>query len=950
MATPAVELNRSRSSPDLFLDAFPLTHDSLRLSSPKSDPGGPAPGFDLPSFDFGADVETNLPIAESLLPKVDVTPNDEPVKPAQQATLRPPPEPMAVPRPAPTKRRSKSIVDRPMSWLTSKSPSSTGASEPKEKAAVLKKTNKKADEKEPDTKEPEGKRGDQTPERRGLANRDRSASFRSSSFADFAKKSWISSSRSPSPIRERERRDTIKDQGQVNKTESPTKKDSSLLSPHKLTRRTLRAGSLGDNERSKSAESLSGTTRAFNRASVYLGKIKHPKPPPLPTTTTATTTTQELAKPTASLAVPQQAPAPKSESVSPAASTRALSENVEARLSSQTNLSSTSDSSSGGTGSTGITEPSHAPDIMAAQKQQPPPPPRDPLFALYRRLDSEYAIFLTKTTTAQRILLARNVLTPFLRTHGPHAHSKDNANLTPEDIDRRATILHKWWNGLLELLEGTGLRGSGPAMTFAAIQANSAGLQPVSGVDRPSLLELITLIMMRPEWRMATASFRPFKDRTPQDFARSRAGTTDSADFIVESAEHNVRTMFVNNLLTQMGIVVDKMSSRHVPTSMVTFCGKACAYAFFFVPGIAEVLVRLWGLAPDQLRRVADEFGLPRRTKVDSDHIVSLFPPTLQRLGWTSVKTMTDNLRLTTKLSLVAAKIQWHGPWVSPWRGGDTDLFFIFCKYYYILTEDFMAADLALSERAKAPGFALIHAQLLSVLDTTIHLRQAAMESLLTPHIPDSANGADAMAATFAPLPPSNLLKGMDENRLIVLLKDILSDNSIGGLTTTARETFATSFMSILKAATKKTPVFKQPPVLVLTDFFTEVLLAFDAYTGYTDADNKDHQLRDHVDWSFWLDVFHKILFESNSTMSEIRILSLIFSTWDIITADEARKEKFCIGWLLSEPVFDKFFNNYTPMVRAYFMRLLCWRICRDQGNPTELDMYVNVRRFETRS
>lgn len=945
MATPAVELNRSHSSPDLFLDASPLTKSSLRLSSPislssssrdegassKSEPSSPAAGFDLPSFDFGSGIETNLPIASSILPKVEVTTNDERVK--QQvdiATLRPPPEPMANPRPAATKRRSRSIVDRPRSWLASKSGSSTGNSEPKEKGAVLKKGNNKKPEKETEAaKEPESKKRDQTPERKVLSNRDRSSSFKSSSFAEFARKSWISSSRSPSPKRDRERRESAKDDGEADKGDSPTKKekDSSLLSPHKLTRRTLRAGSLGDSERSKSAESLSGKTRAMHRASVYLGKIKQPKP-----------TTQELAKSTASLVVPQQVQAvTKSESVSPAASTRSTSDNFEVRLSSQTNLSSTSDSSSGGTGSTGITELSQATESMAAQK--PPPPPRDPLFAIFRRLDSEYAIFLTKSTTAQRILVARNVLIPFLRTQGIHASSKDNANLAPEDVDRRATILHKWWNGLLELLEGTAVRGPGPAITFAAIQANSNGLQPVSGVDRPGLLELITYIMMRPEWRMATSSFRALKDRSPQDFARSRASTTDSADFVVESAEHNVRTMFVNNLLAQMSIAVDKMSSRHAPTSLVTFCGKACAYAFFFVPGIAEVLVRLWGLAPDQLRRIADEFGLPRRTKVDSDHIVSMFPPTLQKLGWTSVKTMTDNLRLTTKLSLVAAKIQWHGPWVSRWRGGDTDLFFIFCKYYYILAEGFMPADLPLSERAKAPGFALIHAQLLSVLDTTIHLRQAAFESMMTPNILDSANGADAMAAALAQLPPSNLLKGIDENRLIILLKDMLSGNSIGGLNTTARETFATSFMAILKAATKKTPVFKQPPVLVLIDFFNEVLLAFDSYTGYTDHEYKDRPSRDHVDWPFCLDVFHKILFESNSTMSEIRILSFIFSTWDILTADEDRKEKLVIGWLLSERVFDKFFNNYTPMVRAYFMRLLCWRICRDQGNPTELDM-----------
>lgn len=972
-AAPAV--HRSHSSPDLFLDAAPLTKSSLSLSSsldlssrhrhphhpppPSSSPSPAAggersvaaataaaaapgtPAVELPSFDFGAGIETSLAFDSKLLsPRVEVSTNVEPS--ANTARLPIPPEPpMAAPRPVTTKRRSRSIVDRPKSWLASRAASSDG-SERKDKVTTLKKDKKAAEEKD----ERDVGKTEKTPERKALSARDRSSSFRSSSFADYARKSWIStsrspsSSRSPSPKRDGDRRDSLKGNEGADGDGSP-KKDTSLLTPHKLTRRRPTSTSIGESDKKKLAEPIasghSGPSRAFNRASVYLGKMKPQKSP--------------------NLAVPSQETPTKSESVSPAASTRSVCNNNlnnndktnsnnnntnntnNNRFSSQTNLSSNSDTSSGGTGSTGITEPSQASENnMPAQKSQPV---RDPQWAIFRRLDSEYAIFLTKTSTSQRVLIARNTLIPFLRNY---SSSRENNALSPEDIDRRATILHKWWNGLLELLEGSGTsKNSGsPATTFNAIQVNhtSSSLQPVSGVDRPGLLELITYLMMRPEWRMCTPSFRPLKDRSPREPVRRRAKGRESTDFnMAESAEHNVRTMFVNNLLTQMALVVDKMTSRHAPASLVTFCGKACAYAFFFVPGIAEVLVRLWGLTPDLLRRIADEFGLPRRSKGESEDIVSLFPPNLHKLGWTSVKTMTDNLRLTTKLSIVAAKIPWHGPWVSRWRGADSDLVFIFSKYYFILAEDFMPVGLPLFEKARAPGFALINAQLLSVLDTTIHHRQAAFENMMAPNILDPTNGADAMAAALAQLPPSNLLRGMDENRLIALLKDMLADNSIGGLTPSARDTFATAFMSILKAATKKTPVFKQAPVLMLMDFFHEVLLAFDAYTGYTDPAYKEGQSLDHVDWQFWLEVFHRILFESNSTMSEIRILSFIFSAWDILTADVARKEKFCIGWLLSEKVFDKFFNNYTPMVRAYFMRLLCWRVCRDQGSPNELDM-----------
>ncbi|KAJ4394144.1 hypothetical protein N0V93_003361 [Gnomoniopsis smithogilvyi] len=931
MAAPAV--HRSHSSPDLFLDSTPLTKSSPSLNSP-IDLHGAAAGAspssaqssgttnDFPSFNFGFDLPTNT--LELTLPKVEVTNEDPPKPPMPQLPL----EPMAVPQRPLSKSRSKSLVGRPKSWLPSRS-ATTDAGQ-KEKSAVLRKE-KKA---ETDKNELAVLKGEATPERPEYNTRYRSRSFKSSSFADYAKKSW--GSRSPSPKRdiETERQEALRGLEGGQKTDV-SKKEPSMLSPRKLTRRKNTADSVGDKEKVVAVESppngKSGTSRALNRASTYLGKMKQPKQ----------TTTQATVKAGATLTVPSPAPLPKSETLSPVASTKPAPEKVDHRLSSQTITSSHSDTNTGGTDSTGVTEPSQCSETLASPKSQPQ---RDPIWGTFRRMDSEYAIFLTKTTTSQRILIARNTLIPFFRNHGAQTSADDNA-LSFENVDRRTTILHKWWNGLLELLEGTGPKKDNglPATTFASIQAKDSphGLQPVSGVDRPGLLELITNIMMRPEWRMCTPAFQPLKQRSLQDVNRGRTKARESTDFIAESAEHNVRTMFVNNLLAQMGIVVEKMSSRHAPASLVTFCGKACAYAFFFVPGIAEVLVRLWGLTPDLLRRVADDFGLPRRSKGDSEDIVSMFPPTLSRLGWSSVKMMTDNLRLTTKLSLIAAKIHWHGPWVSRWRGADSDLFFIFTKYYYILMEDFIPADLALASKVKAPGFALIHAQLLSVLDSTIHHRQAALENMMGPQILDATNGVDAMAAALAQLPPNNLLRGMDENRLIVLLKDMLAKGSVGGLTATARDTFATSFMLIMKAATRKTPAFKQAPTLVLIDFFSEVLLVLDTYTGYTNPERKSRPVTDHVDWKFWLDVFHKVLFESNSTMSEIRILSLLYAAWDILTSDTARKEKLCIDWLLSEPVFDKFFNNYTPMVRAYFMRLLCWRVCRDQGNPQELDMRI---------
>ncbi|KAI4861001.1 DUF1765-domain-containing protein [Hypoxylon rubiginosum] len=553
-------------------------------------------------------------------------------------------------------------------------------------------------------------------------------------------------------------------------------------------------------------------------------------------------------------------------------------------------------------------------DIMQTKLPQS----RDSLWLAFKTLDTDFHTFQVKSTN-MRMNLIRTTLVPFLRNYSNHP---SNRMLHHEDLERRALILNKWWNGLLELFEGK-------------------NQQPVPGVDRPMLLEAITSLMTRPEWRQCTASFSPLADRNnPERLQRqtradasmssTSVDSTDSA-YLAESARHNVKTMFITNLVAQMAATVEKLSLRHAPLSLVNFAGKACAYAFFFAPGIADVLVRLWSLTPDLIRRVADEFGLPRHSRGESDDLVALFPPCVERLGWTSVRTLSDSLKKAATLPLTAAKIPWRGSWISRWTGRDTDLFFIFCKYYYILADDFMPAGLSLAEKARAPGFVLVNAQVLSILDSTIH-RQAAVEAMMGPPLADATHGADASAMTLPSAPNNNIMKGMNENRLIVLLKDFLFTTSF--VFGAARHTFAEAFMSVMKASAKRTSQYDHNACFTFCDFLEESLPA------YEDFDSNQNLGNAYVDWPFWLEVCKKIL-RSNNTMSEIRVLSLIFSIWEAIAKNQARKGLFCVKWLLTEEVFNMMFNNWCPMVRAYYMRLLCWRICRDAGSANESDAKI---------
>ena len=332
------------------------------------------------------------------------------------------------------------------------------------------------------------------------------------------------------------------------------------------------------------------------------------------------------------------------------------------------------------------------------------PPRRDELWSAFRSIENDFTKFQAKTWSLKTNVV-RSQLLPFLKNHASHPSNK---NLRSEDLDRRITILNKWWRGLLDVLDG---------------RQN----QTVSGVDRPVLLEAAVAIMCRPEWRRGSSAFSPLVERSvnrsPDRNSLKRQKSSNSlassaaSQFLVDSIHHNIRSLFIENLTSQMRFVVDKMSLRHAPASLVTFCGKAAAYAFFFVPGVAEVLVRLWKIEAESLRRVATELGLPRTlNRVGTDEVVAAFPSHIHALGWSSARAMSSYLQQPPSVPTSATMLSWDGPWVGRWCGRDSDMFFVFVKHYHILAEEFMPSGLSLAGKARAPGKSITSNPLLMLM------------------------------------------------------------------------------------------------------------------------------------------------------------------------------------------------------------------------------------------
>jgi hypothetical protein len=544
---------------------------------------------------------------------------------------------------------------------------------------------------------------------------------------------------------------------------------------------------------------------------------------------------------------------------------------------------------------------------------------KDELWSVFRSLDGDYAKFVSKSVAFKANVL-RSTLLPFLRQYATHP---SNNTLRPEDLDRRANILNKWWCALIEMLHGR-------------------NNQSISGTDRPAILDGISGIMERPEWRLppspfSTLSTRDDRTRSRSDLSRMSASSSTS-DFLTESVHHNVRNIFLQNLSAQMAFVVDKMTMRNASASLVTFCGKACAYAFMFVPGMADILVRVWDLSVDTLRRVLEENGVGKFDKLteESPSIASCFPPALRTLDFLSLPKMMRKLRTPPPLPLGTNHVNWWGYWLERWTGRESDLFYVFVKHYHILVADFLPAGSTKKERMCIPGMLMVHGQILTNLDSTIHrdAKPAGKDMIpasTSPSFDDVFSGPDAVASTIPAL-PANATRIMAENRLIMLIRDFISERASDFAE--ARQLFAESFNDLLQSATRGTSVFDHSACYTLLDFLEEALVILARFEHV--ANNEDPI----IDSKFWATVCKKMA-SSENTLTEIRLYAFLYTIWNTLISNPNRKADLCIDFLLDPQVFESRFNHWCPMVRAYYMRLLCWRVGRFDGDPAHCDLKV---------
>lgn len=529
---------------------------------------------------------------------------------------------------------------------------------------------------------------------------------------------------------------------------------------------------------------------------------------------------------------------------------------------------------------------------------------KDPQWIQFRQLDGEETSFRAKTGL-QKAKTIRTVVLPFFNKNTDHSALH---LLRPEDLARRIGILNKWWMGLLELLNG-------PQQ------------QSVSSTDRPAFLDVISEIMLRPEWRIPPTKTVPDASKRRASMVKTDSNTStdsDESEFVISSVHQNIRNTFIHNLQQQMEYVVDKMSMRTAPASLVSFAGKTCAYAFVFCPGMADTLAQLWHIPPGTLRRVFAEYGPEnsRRAGALSQVLAKSFPAPLRSLAFTSHAALSRHLQQKVQSPPGCGDIRWGGPWVNRWIGRDSDLFFVFVKHYHILVSEYLPRSLMPDDRLAIPGLVVVHAQLMLNLETTLYRQTGHIQT-----DPYAAEAPDSMAPLPMLIP--NATRTITENRIVILLREIANDPR--PRFKPVAELMVGSFQYILKAATRKISMYNNDACFVLCELLEELLPIVSRFQRtHTESE----------DWDFWLSVFKQVM-QTQTTMTQMRVIAFVYSMWNILASTEQRKRQMVLEWLLVPSFFNAYFNHWSPMVRHYFYRLLCWRVGRCDGQATETDIEI---------
>lgn len=533
--------------------------------------------------------------------------------------------------------------------------------------------------------------------------------------------------------------------------------------------------------------------------------------------------------------------------------------------------------------------------LQAAQR------PKDELWPKFRSLEHDYQEIMT-TPAGERATTIQSSLIPFLKDH---ESDRTAIHLDQDNLERRCTILDKWWTELMDLLDDWDNKHS-------PFRERSLALEAVIG------------ILQRQEWRRIP-EFAPLSHK--------RSNELDVDPSLLQAVYDNIREMFLHNLLRLLSILIHRLSASDGSGIVTRAAGVCCAYAFFFCPGVAENLVRLWKLPSNVIRKVRESVksDTPSGLGEISHRMATFLPECMRPLRYTSTRGMISMLVRQPNAAPLEVEIDWtNSAWSRKWCGKKTDMFFVFIKHFHALMAELLPKEIPNTDLLCAPGVILVQAQMTIVLKSALMKQQPQGLHLPATEPPsttfESLLEADSKAVTVTS-PPKDALRAVVGRRFVVLLKQVLAEDRTSS--PEMSRVFAQSTCTVLKATARQISLFDHDTCFNLCDFLEQSLVVLTKFETETDTNACEG------DPAFWSDVFQQML-RSDNTLTALRVFSLLYTTWPDLSANPEWKDTLCHKLILDKDIFVRHFNHWCPVVRVYYMRLLAWCVGRYDGTDDQ--------------
>lgn len=493
--------------------------------------------------------------------------------------------------------------------------------------------------------------------------------------------------------------------------------------------------------------------------------------------------------------------------------------------------------------------------------------------------------FVAKLNGIMKTNLLRTVLLPFLRlVPALDTLFAPALSIYVSLVSVCTTILGRWWRLLLSALTAP------------------TTVPQVSLTDRNAYLECVSRILCRSDWFLAGS---------------------------------DAMAMYTSCLCDTLDYAINKISTtKIVPVSLSAFTGKTFAFAYFFVPGVALALLFLLNVRQSTLKSsLAHRPALPADTvatakAVFPDHLAGL----IDYRGVQSVeraKQKSINC-LSPPKHPVRGICEPNGPWVRSWCCCGSDIFNAFFRHYITVCSVFVQDRIDVPVDA-FPGFHVVVGNLHQVFSFCINkilVKTAANGSWNKL----SVGKAERIPAD-APSAGSNAVLRTTDANYALLIKVFRTIRDIGYCEVHFAAEVVKAVDRVMVTLASSTSVYDFGRTAAVLNLVCE-------YANHV-ADTAD------IDWEFWLGCTYLALSKTSLVPCVTVSLAFLFNVWAMIpirlsenfdwrtqvyragwltNRSESYKENFA-RWLTSNDTWHVFFTHWSPLVRAYYMRLIAWRV-----------------------